>query len=113
MVEFAVILPVFLGLIAGIFGLGLAMRTKLELSTAAQEGARAAYLGRSTTEVRDAVIAAAAFNTPLTAAEVTAHPTCTTSGSTVTVTAEREVELNLILWSATRPIQGRGVVRCP
>lgn len=114
MVEFAVILPVFVALVAGILGFGIAIHTQLELSTGAQEGARAAYLNRPLSDVQAAVVNAAAVTPPLTTADVTAA-TCTTasSGTDVQVSATRDVAFNWVLGSTAITLTGRGVVRCP
>ncbi len=114
MVEFAVILPVFIGLVAAILGFGMAIHTKLELSTGAQEGARAAYLNRPLADVESAVIAAAAVTPQLTSSQVT-EATCTpaSSGTNVTVRATRAVNFNWILGSTAVTLTGQGVVKCP
>lgn len=114
MVEFAVILPVFIALVAGILGLGMAIHTQLEISTAAQEGARAAYLNRSLSQVESAVLNAVDLNPALTAGDV-AEATCTTStsGTEVEVIVSRPTSFNWVLGSTSITLTGRGAVQCP
>jgi len=120
MVEFAVILPVFVGLVVGILRFGLLMHTQLELSTAAQEGARAAYLNRSIGEVTSAAVAAgAAVN--VTGSEVAVtdkdgnENSCLDliSEDVVTVTVSRPASFDWVLGTTSIVLEGKGVVRCP
>jgi Flp pilus assembly pilin Flp len=54
-VEFALVLPLLLTLVFGIVQFGLALNTKLTLTHAAREGARAAIVGaNATAAVKDA-----------------------------------------------------------
>ena len=54
-VEFAIILPVLLGLLFAIIEFGFLFKDQLTLQQAAREGSRAAAVGKPTTEVHAAV----------------------------------------------------------
>jgi len=54
-VEFALILPLFLGLLFSIIEFGFIFRNLLIVQQAAREGARAAAVGRSTSEITAAI----------------------------------------------------------
>lgn len=73
MVEFAILLPLFLLVIAGIVDLGRAFFTQIELTNAAREGARAAIV--STAPAADIQARAAAAGVPgMTTVLVTSCP---------------------------------------
>lgn len=112
MVEFAIILPIFVALVAGILGFGLVFFTQLELSSAAQEGARRLYLGASASGAETAVRAAAAV--PDGELTVTINTTCETSpsGTEVLVTATRPMNVEWVLGSSAIDVTGQGVIRC-
>jgi Flp pilus assembly protein TadG len=91
-VEFAIILPILLLLIAGIIDLGRMMYTEVVLSNAAREGSRMIALGYSTADAQTRVDAAA-INIGTATATVTA--TCPaspvpTDGASVQVTSDFE-----------------------
>lgn len=54
-VEFALILPLFLGLLFSIIEFGFIFRNQLEEQQAAREGARVAAVGKTTTEIRSRI----------------------------------------------------------
>lgn len=116
MVEFALILPVFITLLLGMLRFGIAYQTQLELSTAAQEGARVMYLTNppNAAAARDAVIAAARVTPALTAADVTVGGCSTISPGIYQrqVTARRTMVIDFYLGSRTVNIVGRGVSPC-
>jgi Flp pilus assembly protein TadG len=58
-VEFALVIPLFLLLVVGIFESGLVIKDYLTVSTAAREGARTAATGSMTAVVIDRVVASA------------------------------------------------------
>lgn len=63
-VEFALLLPVMLLVIAGIVDLGRALFTQIELTNAAREGARAAIVSTVSADAVEARAAAAAPGVP-------------------------------------------------
>jgi Flp pilus assembly protein TadG len=113
MVEFAIIAPLFFMLVFGILTFGRGLHTQLELSTAAQEGARVMFVGGTEGEARDAAVAAAAITPALTTGEVSVTPASCTTGTELRVVAIRPVELSWIVASTTLTVSGRGVIRCP
>jgi hypothetical protein len=60
LVEFALIVPVLLAMLLGIIEFGWLAKNHLVLANAAREGARAASLGKTTTEIQDRVNSACA-----------------------------------------------------
>lgn len=124
MVEFAVILPVFCGLILGLASGGMAFFGKLQLTTAAQEGVRALYVGGGA-DAGDAK--AAALNASPGASGDPDVPTVTVGGSPVAngwscddhpgvlfkVTHSRDgVEINWLIATTTVDLEGGGAARC-
>lgn len=112
MVEFALILPLFMMLLLGALGFGIAFHAQQELSTAAQEGARLLYVGRPAGEAQTA-----AFNA------VRLSPAYgSRAGDGVTVTAcsagQRAVEarrtetVDFLLGTRVLNIRGRAVAPC-
>jgi Flp pilus assembly protein TadG len=59
-VEFALILPLLLGLLFGIIEFGLLFKDQLSLQQAAREGSRVAAVGRACVEVNNRVVNTAA-----------------------------------------------------
>lgn len=55
LIEFAVIVPVLLVMLLGMIEFGWMTKNRLQLANAVREGARAAALGKSTTNVEDLV----------------------------------------------------------
>jgi Flp pilus assembly protein TadG len=88
LVEFALLLPVFLLILLGTVDLGLGMRTYMGLANAAREGARWASAYPSDTAGTQAVVAAEAARAGVAAGELTTTITTAsgTGGTTVTVT---------------------------
>ena len=116
-VEMALVAPLLLALVLGVIGFGRAYHTKLELSNAAQEGARRmVFYGGSTPTTTStataATIAAASVTPSLGAGEVSITGSCTTAFSQVTVTASRQVTFDFVLGAWNRTITGTAVMRC-
>ncbi len=129
-VEFGLILPFFLGILLALFTGGLAYFARLELSTAAQEGARVLYLdpglpANAATAIdtaKQAVVDAAHVNPSVAKSEVliewnpartSTQPACPT-GSTVTVSVTRAdtYGIHWILDSLPVSVRGVAVTRC-
>lgn len=112
-VEMALVMPLLLVLILGILGFGQAFRTSIELSNAAQEGARTLVfqVGATGSDAVAATIAAAALTPALTSADVTASAACAPAAD-VTVTARRRITFSYYLGGFDRVITGRAVMRC-
>ncbi|HEY9855972.1 MAG TPA: TadE family protein [Stenomitos sp.] len=86
LVETALVLPVFLAMVLGIFGFGRLFNAQLVITNACREGARVGALGRSDTKIHEAVekyLAGAALTDP--AAQVVIQRTTDTDGTDVKV----------------------------
>ncbi|VBB06615.1 Hypothetical protein LUCI_1851 [Lucifera butyrica] len=116
MVEFALVLPVFLLLVAGMMEFGRVMNQYLVVTEAAREGARSAAVGNDDATVIAAVNAAAStINQGQLTVTISPSPT-RTPGDPVTVTVSNPVELITPLISqffAQNPVtvQGKAVMR--
>jgi Flp pilus assembly protein TadG len=115
LIEFALVLLPLIGVLMGIITGGIAYFTGIQLSTAAQEGARVMYVGGTVDEARQAVVNAGQVNPAITAGEVIINGSCTPATvppATVTVTVERNADVRWFFGSNTVTLTGRGVVRC-
>jgi Flp pilus assembly protein TadG len=63
-VEFALVLPLLLGLLFGIIEFGLLFKDQLSIQQAAREGVRTAAVGRLRSEVNNRIVTAATTLTP-------------------------------------------------
>lgn len=94
LVEFALILPILLLLVMGIIQFGIIFSAQIGITNAAREGARAAAVGYSVSEVQNTVSNTVgshiSFNLDLESTDVD-YPT--SIGEDVTVTVVGEVEL--------------------
>ena len=108
MVELAIVLPILVAFVFGIVELGRAYNTRIELTSAVREGARAVALGR------DGVVATKDGAPSLDPTRITvAAPTACPSGSNATVTASYPLTYDLPLFrSGTWTITATGVMRC-
>ncbi len=93
MVEFAVVIPVFVVVVLGIIDFGMALRADIMLTNAAREGARVGVVceGDDTTTASNAAIAQVVDSGSalgLTAANVIQATTPCSTGSEVVVTAQ-------------------------
>ncbi len=125
LIEFGLVLPVLCGIVLGLITAGIAFFARLQVSTAAEEGARALYVGnsRATAEsaVRNALDAEAVVDIDVRDQSGLVLPStwrCTdagNSGKTVTVLVtqtEPTMSVNWIAASTPVTITGRGVIRC-
>ncbi len=103
MVEFALVLPILLVLLLGIFQFGVAFNNYVTLTDAVRSGARVAAVSRNSSNpagaCRAQVLAAAGG---LDATELGKNLSCTStwlSGSDVTVTADYPYSISLLNWS--------------
>jgi Flp pilus assembly protein TadG len=96
-VEFALILPILILVIAGIVDFGRAYFTQVTLTNAAREGARAAVVRVTPTEVQTRTQSALG---PLAAGTTIAAGACpTTGGTNVTVTVTNQFD-----WIILEPV---------
>ena len=116
-VEMALLLPVLIALVFGIFEFGRAYNAQLELTSAVREGARSLAVGASALDVVDTVTAAAPA---LDAAELAAPGAVTVSASpclpgsqaTVTVNYPFTYTIAPFFGEATITLSATGVMRC-
>jgi len=116
-VEFALVVPLLLTLVLGVTNFGRFFNLQLDLSNAAQEAARYAVFAPavpahpSAAQVAD--IAVAASSAGLVASRVVVSGSCAIPGSSVTVTASKDLDMNLVFGSAIHETSGKAVMRCP
>ncbi len=118
MVEFALVLPLFIGIVSAVLSGAIAFNTRLQLGTAAQEGARVVYLRGSVADAEAAAMDAA--GAAATGAVVAPNAPCTASTSgerrTVTVNPTNPGAIRFLpLPFPPIPVDvaGRAVTRCP
>ena len=114
LVEFALIIPIFLLLVFGMMDFGIVLNQYLVVTAAAREGARSAAIGNSDSG-SIAVVKAAAATIDQGQLMVTVTPAVKISGSSVTVTVSNPVIIVTPLISALFPadfrVQGVAVMR--
>lgn len=114
LVEFALIVPILLVLLVGIFEFGLLYSAQVSIQGAAREGARSLALGESPGAVEHAVESGAgtATVTGITMTGCPAGSTATsTAYSTVTVQAEHAFRTPFLPFG-TRTLTATGRMRC-
>lgn len=113
-VEFALILPILVLMVFGIFEFGRAYNVQIQLSGAAREGVRVMAIQNDADAARAATRAAApALNPLLDDSEIAVDPATCSSGDAVEVRAVRPVTYNVPLFgTATIDLTGTGVMRC-
>lgn len=118
-VEFALVVPVLLAIVLGILGFGRMYSTQIDLSNAAQEGARFAVFSPvvpappSSGAVADVTVNASSLSPALTAGDVSVTGSCGAPGSTVVVRANRLIEFDYVLGTWSRTVTGKAAMRCP
>jgi Flp pilus assembly protein TadG len=106
-VEFALVLPLLVMLVLGIFEFGLAYNTKITLTHAAREGARAQATGH------DGIAATKDAAGDLDASQITVTTTPCTAGNPTTVTASYDFAFDFaIVHAGTVTLSSKGVMRC-
>jgi Flp pilus assembly protein TadG len=115
LIEFGIILPIFIGIFLGIVTTGLAFFGRLQMTSAAQEGARVIYLGGTSGDATSAANDAAVGTVSVTVSgsAVGSDWKCTTSGDTVTVLMERPMPIRFLIANVTVDMQAKAVTRCP
>lgn len=114
LVEFALIIPIFLLLVFGMMDFGIVLNQYLVVTEAAREGARSAAVGNSDSDsIAAARVAAATIDQGQ--LQVTVTPAAKISGSPVTVTVSNPVTIVTPLISAFFPanfqVQGVAIMR--
>lgn len=115
LIEFGIILPIFIGIFLGIVTTGLAFFGRLQMTSAAQEGTRVVYLGGTAGEAISAANAAAVGTVSVTAggSPVASDWKCTTPGETVTVWMERPMPIRFLIANITVGMEAKAVTQCP
>jgi Flp pilus assembly protein TadG len=128
LVEFGLILPLFLGIVLGCVTAGLALFSRIEAATAAQEGARAMFVGASVADAAAATRRAvdspdfgATHELAVTVNGAGVSPTSSLkcsgagySGTPVVVTVTRkDVKIHWLVASTPVTVTGKAVVTCP
>lgn len=109
LVEFALVIPVFLLLLLGVIDFGRVFHAYLTLDHAGREGARAASLGKTNDEVEKRVKDnAGSLNTSK--ITVTTNPSTRTPGTDVTVTVTYTVDM-FIPKTDPIPLEDKTVMR--
>ena len=111
-VEFALILPILVLLLFGIFIFGQIFNMQISLTGAAREGARVMAIHNDWPAAEAATIAAApSVTNPEPVA--TRSPLACSPGEDITVTASRAVTYDIPLFGeVTLTLRGEGVMRC-
>jgi len=119
-VEFALVLPIFLLLVMGLIQFGAIFNGQITVTSAAREGARLGVVGTPNPEVRDRLIehTAALFLQPLTPSDIMISPTeqeFRVVGQELTVRVSGTVPIivpgfNLFLGNSY-PVSGEAVMR--
>ena len=118
-VEFALVVPVLLAVVLGVLGFGRAFSTQIDLSNAAQEGARFAVFSPVVPapptggDIATVTVNASSLSPALTTGDVSVTGSCGTAGSTVVVRANRLIEFDYVLGTWSRTVTGKAVMRCP
>jgi Flp pilus assembly protein TadG len=114
LVEFALVIPIFLLLVLGMMDVGIVLNQYLVVTEAAREGVRSAALGSSDT-ISIAVAKSAAATIDQGNLQVSVLPTVKIRGASVTVTVSNPVKIVTPLISAFFPanfqVQGVAVMR--
>lgn len=101
-VEFALVLPIFVLLVFGILEFGILFHHYMVVTAASREGARTAALGGTNAEVQ-AVVSAAAASVDNGSLASTVTPAARVKGESVTVTVTNPVRILTPLISAVFP----------
>lgn len=116
LVEFALILPVFVLLLGGIIDFGRVYNEMLTMTAAAREGARAATVGNSDSVAKSSALNYLSPSDQATASVVITPTAPRTSGTSVTVTVSNQVTIMTPVISAFFPknpitVTGTSVMR--
>ena len=116
LVEFALLVPIFVVLIMGLVQFGRAYSIQISLEGAAREGARSLALNESTTTVKSKAIAAAP-GVSLAAGDVTVNTACTTVNGALTgdakITVSKSVNFSFgTFLPFSRTLSASATMRC-
>ncbi len=113
-VEFALLLPVFLGLFLGVVTAGLVVFARLQMTTAVQEAARVIYTGGTQAQATTAANNAAAGTvTYEPAGWVPCSSASAPPNQSITVRMTRpDMPIRFLIGSTDVPVVARAVTRC-
>jgi Flp pilus assembly protein TadG len=109
MVEFALVVPILVALIFGIFEFGEAYNTQIALQAAAREGARELALGTPESEVVTTVEEAAPSVGDI---DVDPDPCPSDGNGEATVKVTAAVEIGILFLNTDQTLEATGVMRC-
>lgn len=110
LLEFAIVLPLVVTLIAGTVAVGRLHDTQVVLRSAARNGARTLALGADSATAAAAV----ARSAPFTIDQVSLGPCPASGGGDATVTLAERVDVGVpFLGLGTRTVRATGVMPCP
>jgi Flp pilus assembly protein TadG len=115
LVEFGLLLPVFLGLFLGVVTTGLALFARLQMTTAVQEAARVVYTGGTESQATTAANNAAAGTVTY---EPAGWSPCGSAAAppnqTVTVRMTRpDMPIRFLIGNIDVTMQAQAATRCP
>ncbi|HEX9087839.1 MAG TPA: TadE family protein [Arthrobacter sp.] len=112
-VEFALILPLLIGLMLGIVEFGRAYNVQISVTAAAREGARVMSIQKNVAGAQAAVIAASpSLNPQLKNAQIQISPATCTTGANTTVTVTYHLDFITGFLSRGLDLTGKSVMRC-
>jgi len=101
MVEFAIVLPILLLLVMGIFQFGMMLNSYITISNASREGARAGIIGSSDEEITQLIIATSpVLEAPNLTVNITPNSDARKSGETLTVNVAYNYKLTVPIISS-------------
>ncbi len=116
LIEFGLILPIFFGIFIGIVTTGLAFFGRLQMTTAAQEGARVIFLGgtagTATTAANAAASGAVSIHINGSSTATASSWKCTTAGTKVEVRMTRQATIRFLIANHTVTVNAKAVTRC-
>lgn len=96
LVEFAIIVPILLLIVMGIFQFGMMLNAYLTIENVSREGARIGIIGSSDAEINSAIIASSSNLDPLKlTVSITPDEASRKSGDTLTVKVTYNYELTI------------------
>lgn len=101
LVEFAIILPILLLLIMGIFEFGMMLNSYLAIQNGAREGARAGIVGSSNGDIQNLIASASpSLNSGYLTVDITPSDGSRKSGDTLTVKVNYDYHLTVPIISS-------------
>jgi Flp pilus assembly protein TadG len=113
LVEFGIVLLLFIGVFLGIVTTGLAFFARLQMTSAVQEAARVVYLDGTAAQALGAATAVYAQGSATISGPVSGASTCKDNpGATVTVRMTRDMPIQFLLGNTTVLMQAEATTQC-